>query len=50
MREGEQIITSGGYLLFFSRPLRGLGLTFVAIPAINRWAIFSRPLSRTLMG
>src|SRR6266404_1021846 len=33
-------------LLFFSRPLHGLGLTFRCYPAINRWAIFSRPLTR----
>jgi len=30
-----------------SRPLHGLRLGLLPIPAMNRWAIFNRPLTRT---
>jgi len=38
---------SGQFSNFFSRPLHGLLLGLPSIPAMNRWAIFSRPLGPT---
>src|SRR5882762_486022 len=35
------------FLTLFSRPLHGLHLGLLVIPAMNRWAIFNRPLMRT---
>ena len=32
----------------FSRPFHGTSSRILAIPAMNRWAIFSRPLKRGL--
>jgi hypothetical protein len=34
----------------FSRPFHGLRRVFLSFPAMNRWAIVSRPLSRTGLG
>jgi len=31
----------------YSRPLHGIRFKLLPIPAMNRWAIFSRPLTRT---
>jgi hypothetical protein len=33
-------------LTLFNRPLLGLRLGLLPIPAMNRWAIFNRPLTR----
>jgi hypothetical protein len=38
---------TAGFSDLFSRPLHGLGPMFAALPAINRWAISGRPLTRT---
>ena len=36
--------------LVFSRPLHGLQIHADSLPAMNRWAIISRPLTRTRYG
>src|SRR5258706_3704883 len=40
-------MTPLGSSTIFSRPLHGLHLGPLPIPAMNRWAIFNRPLTRT---